>query len=342
MVLVIRRLRRDERGVASTVGTIMALLVFLTFLSLIVNQYVPVWMKDSEAAHVSSAIGQFGSIKGAVDLQIMEAIIAQNPTSNVIFVPTPTSTAVTLGLDGFPIFSAPTSGTLTLSPTAGAWNVSFTYTINNVPIRFVQNASGALDLNAQNRYYIPQEVVYENGAVIRSQQDGQVVRAPNVFSATNAGGKLALSFELVTLYGQGSLTGTTTEVVITKVFGANQQTYGGITGNTVQAITSHIKIRHTSLYGQAWFNFLNGSLAQGFGLSTVGVSGGPSTWTFTHNSIATFFTWKNYYSIWANYTPTTGMYVMDLDISNFYPISSFTLQSAFVQVGLGDQSNANL
>ncbi|HYM39678.1 MAG TPA: hypothetical protein VEY12_05985, partial [Thermoplasmata archaeon] len=63
MVVVIRRdLRRDERGVASTVGTIMALLVFLTFLSLIVNQYVPVWMKDSEAAHMDSAVGQLADV----------------------------------------------------------------------------------------------------------------------------------------------------------------------------------------------------------------------------------------------------------------------------------------
>ena len=38
MRMVVRPIRRDDRGVASTVGTIMALLVFLTFLSLIVNQ----------------------------------------------------------------------------------------------------------------------------------------------------------------------------------------------------------------------------------------------------------------------------------------------------------------
>ncbi|MFA5895786.1 MAG: hypothetical protein WC985_02645, partial [Thermoplasmata archaeon] len=106
MVLVIRRLRRDERGVASTVGTIMALLVFLTFLSLIVNQYVPVWMKDSEAAHINGAIGQFGGIKGAIDLQVLGAQMAQN--SGSVFIPTTSSTAVTLGVDGVPIFSAPT------------------------------------------------------------------------------------------------------------------------------------------------------------------------------------------------------------------------------------------
>ena len=37
----------------------MALLVFLTFMSLIVNQYVPVWMKDSEASHMGAAFASF-------------------------------------------------------------------------------------------------------------------------------------------------------------------------------------------------------------------------------------------------------------------------------------------
>src|SRR6266571_1420602 len=86
MRVLIRELRSDERGVASTVGTIMALLVFLTFLSLIVNQYVPVWMKDSEAAHMNTALGNFGSLKGAIDLQVLASQAARN--AGVFYIPT--------------------------------------------------------------------------------------------------------------------------------------------------------------------------------------------------------------------------------------------------------------
>src|SRR5881409_2021232 len=85
MRILIRDIRRDEEGVASTVGTIMALLVFLTFLSLIVNQYVPVWMKDSEAAHMNTALGNFGSLKGAIDLQVLAAQAARN--AGVFYIP---------------------------------------------------------------------------------------------------------------------------------------------------------------------------------------------------------------------------------------------------------------
>src|SRR2546425_500812 len=117
MRILIRDIRRDEEGVASTVGTIMALLVFLTFLSLIVNQYVPVWMKDSEASHMNGALGQFGGIKGAIDLQILAAQAAQ--ISGTHYIPVTASSAVSLGVDGVPIFAASTLGTLQSFPDGG-------------------------------------------------------------------------------------------------------------------------------------------------------------------------------------------------------------------------------
>ena len=327
MVLVIRELRRDERGVASTVGTIMSLLVFLTFLSLIVNQYVPVWMKDSEAAHMNSALGQFGSLKGAIDLQIISAQMAQ--TAGTPFLPTPTSTAVTLGVDGFPIFSSATVGQLASFPDQGAWNISFTYLIGAVPVKVWQNVSGQIDLNANNRYYVAEHIVYENGAVLRAQGDGQVIRAPNNFIVSKSGNKTSIGFELVGLYGVGSVSGTTTEVVNTKVFGTSLQTYS--------TLSSPLTISHISPYGLAWYSFMNQTLAQGFGI----VRG---TGIFRSDALTTSFV-TPYYSIWANYTSTSQIYAMKLIIANVPAVSSlvaFTLQQAYVQVGIGEEASSNL
>src|SRR5438128_11382793 len=103
MRVLIRELRSDERGVASTVGTIMALLVFLKFLSVIVNQYVPIWMTDSESSHMNAALGQFGGFKGAIDLQMLAAQAAQD--AGTFNIPVTTSTAISLAVDGVPIFS---------------------------------------------------------------------------------------------------------------------------------------------------------------------------------------------------------------------------------------------
>jgi hypothetical protein len=45
----------------------MALLVFMTFLSMFTNSYIPVWMQDNERAHMSQAINQFGDSRRGRD-----------------------------------------------------------------------------------------------------------------------------------------------------------------------------------------------------------------------------------------------------------------------------------
>src|SRR5207253_11065049 len=84
MRILIRDLRVDEEGVASTVGTIMALLVFLTFLSLTGNQDLPVWIKDSQASPMNNALGQVGGLKDAIYLQILVAEAARTSGSHHI------------------------------------------------------------------------------------------------------------------------------------------------------------------------------------------------------------------------------------------------------------------
>jgi len=120
MRVLIRDIRSDDEGVASTVGTIMALLVFLTFLSLIVNQYVPVWMKDSEASHMNGVLGQFGGLKGSIDLQILASQAAQFAGAH--YIPVTAASAITLGVDGVPIFAAATTARtpLTRNPRSGS------------------------------------------------------------------------------------------------------------------------------------------------------------------------------------------------------------------------------
>ena len=97
MRVVIRDFRADDEAVASTVGTIMALLVFLTFISVIVNQYVPMWMRDSEATHMSSVLGQFGGVKGSIDLQMLAAQASLG--AGTFQIPVTTATAVVLGVE---------------------------------------------------------------------------------------------------------------------------------------------------------------------------------------------------------------------------------------------------
>jgi hypothetical protein len=328
MHVLIRDLRGDEDAVASTVGTIMALLVFLTFLSLIVNQYVPVWMKDSEASHMNGALGAFGGLKGAIDLQILAAEAAR--TSGTHYIPVTASSAVGLGVDGVPIFSGPTIGALRAIPDAGSFTVQFSYIPNKlVPSQVAtvnESSSGAVQLDVGNRYFIQQTIAYENGAVIRYQNDGQTIRAQPTFVVVKTNNTLDVSFGLVSLYGTGLVSGTSTEVVNTQVFAFDRQDYSGLTSNAA------VWVNHTSAYGLAWYRFVNATLANALNL------GG----TFTQTSLDLSFTAKIgatiIYVVSARYNPTNQIYDMRLQLWNraVLPLTTFRLQHAQVQVGIGD------
>src|SRR6267143_978109 len=252
MRVLIRDFRSDERAVASTVGTVMALLVFLTFLSVIVNQYVPIWMKDT---------------------------------------------------------------------------VAFDYMLQGVRKQATDQSSGAVVLTASNRYYTPQRIVYENGAVIRYQTDGQFVRVHPTFSVLVANNSLDISFALVSLYGKGIVTGTTTEMVSTELFAFDRQDYQGFPNNAV------LWLNHTSAYGLSWYRFINQTLSD-----TLKLAG-----TYSRTALSESFTAKigatTVYQITWTLNPTTGIYLVRLTLNNnpgVMRIAFIRLQHAQVQVGIGD------
>src|SRR5437870_5121029 len=291
-------------------------------------------MKDSEASHMNGALGNFGGIKGAIDLQILGAQAAQLSGSH--YIPVTASSGVSLGVDGVPIFSASTLGTIQSFPDAGPFTVTFNYLIRGVSTPVKEQSNGTIELDVQNRYYVPQKIAYENGAVIRYQSDGQVIRAQPTSSVLKTNNTLDISFGLVSLYGAGSVSGTSTEVVNTQVFAFDRQDYRGFPANAV------IWVDHPSRYGLAWYRFLNATLASSLNLCP---STSFSPCLFSQNSLDIFLTAKLGATIIdllsATYDPQTQTYIMHLEIHNspVLPLSYFRLQHAQVQVGVGDATS---
>src|SRR5207247_173302 len=103
---------------------------------------------------------------------------------------------------------ASTVGTIQSYPDAGPFTVTFDYLIRGVSTRVQEQSNGSIELDVANRYYVPQRIAYENGAIIRYQSDGQVIRAQPTFSVLKTNNTLDVSFGLVSLYGSGSVSGT--------------------------------------------------------------------------------------------------------------------------------------
>ena len=245
---------RDEEGVASTVGTIMALLVFLTFLTLFTNSYVPVWMTDNERTHMNAAMDQFGTLKGKIDEMVVMAEVTGQTNVN-FYAP------ITLGANGIPVFASPTAGQLIYAPYgqgSSSIKVNFTYDFNG-KTKWMNNLGGGMvQLYSPNRYYVEQHICYENGAIIVGQPDGQVVRAiPSLdISKPLSSSFLNVSWTQIDFIGTNtSVTGTSTAGLNLDLIYFDSQTYNNASRPT------NITLTINTLYGQAWYSYLNSYLS---------------------------------------------------------------------------------
>jgi len=244
----------DEEGVAATVGTIMALMVFLAFMGLFTNQFVPVWMSDNESTHMAAVIQQFSTLKSEIDSLI-------SSSANSLLAPTPIFIPITLSAPGIPIFAGPTAGVIRFNTewVSGkpSFNVSYASTSFNLDSSNGGHCGGGLELYCPNRYYVEQYLEYENGAVIVNQTDGEYIIAGiqmsiQAYSGTQTGYVVKLT--QISLFGQNrTIGGTGSKGVNADLLYASTNTYSN-TGGTPLTIT----IR--SAHGVAWERYFNKSM----------------------------------------------------------------------------------
>ncbi|MFQ5908830.1 MAG: hypothetical protein ACE5JE_08430 [Thermoplasmata archaeon] len=319
-----RHLRRNDEAVASTVGTVMALLVALTFLALIVNQYVPVWQKEAEAAHMNAVLGDFGGLKSAIDAQVVSAQVAT--LGGITYIPVETYSPVTLGIDGVPIFSNPTIGTLTGDGDMAPWSVQFTYAIDGTDYVVNQSASGSVVLEVLSRYNVPFDLVYESGAVILSQSVGSAVRIAPQFTVLNGSNGVEIGFTLIQLIGSGNAAGHSTEGIRNKLLSLDLQPY-----DTFQ---SSVWINHTTRYGGAWYTHFNTTLALAFGILDDDFPG-PG-YNYTESPAGQTVTTPFYVLTRSevNQTHTVSLQMIHDPVGGV-PIDGFTLNQAYVSIAVG-------
>lgn len=327
-----RKLSWDKKGVASTVGTIMALMVVMTFMSMIVNQYVPVWMKDAESAHMNEVYGQFGSMKGSIDLQVLSCIVTQQAGEPCM--KSPGFTAIEVGIDGVPIFAAPTVGDLYASQNEGKFSVNFSYIHDvggtNQTFHVAQNSSGIIELVAHNRYFPAQTLTYEGGGLVRSQFEGQVMKGEPSFMIEVISDHVKLWFYTISLFGEGSVGGIGTQGVHHDLIGAAYDVY--------HTINSDVTIVHWTQYDKAWYDFFNETLSRAYGISEEDYeSGSPPEWDWYDTGLQEKAT-NPYYVIKRSIFDDHSIVEVTIEEDNV-SIDEFTMVSAYFDVIVGETSS---
>ncbi len=230
-----KKIKDSNKGVSTTVGTIMAMLIFLSVLSLITQQYVPVWMEDNEAYHMDEVKGQFADMKGDMDNLIV--------TDQKNY---PRYSSINLGTQGVPLFAGASGGRLKFEPKWGETN-------KGLSIEFGEDdlspSSGNITYEAYNREFESQTVVYEHGAIILEQSDGAVMKAQPHLSIEENEGAYSMSLTMVDLIGnERSITGTARVGVTTELVSSFRNDYQP---------SDTVYLNLTTAYPDVWTRYLN-------------------------------------------------------------------------------------
>lgn len=238
----------DEDGVAATVGTIMSILVFLTFMGVFTSQIVPAWMSDNESMHMTEAIQQIVSLKSNID-----GLIADY--SNSLLASTPIVVPVTLSSPGIPVFAGPTAGILSFLPETISGRPSFNSSFTSGDLEANDgHTGGELRLYSPNRYYVEQSIIYEGGAVIVNQSDGEfIISGIGLSVAEYAGGKVVQMTQISMVGLNRTVGGIGAKMVNANLLFASTMEYESPAGDEV---TITIATKH----GNAWVNYFRKAL----------------------------------------------------------------------------------
>ncbi|NPA75005.1 MAG: LamG domain-containing protein [Euryarchaeota archaeon] len=188
---------KKEEGIASTVGTIFALMIFTALLGMFMTQVVPVTMKQNEAEHDIQVLSQFAQMRSMIDI-----LSLTRNTNYTAYVP------IKLGADGIPFFASPTYGQLSLYPSQINPNYQMDLQfLDKFGNNIYRNASGSIQFIAPNKYYVPEIFEYANGGIMRYNFQTK----NSVFPVTPS-----IRFENVALGYALNFTGTDTATVITE------------------------------------------------------------------------------------------------------------------------------
>jgi hypothetical protein len=160
------RMKNSNEAVVGIVVAILLLGFFVSVVSTIQVVYVPSWISQREAEHMDEVANQFAQLKYVLDIQ--------SATEGSI----PISAPVTLGSNELPFFSSVKAfGSLEI--------LSNEYTVTNVNRTNTSSYSiGAIKYSSSNVRFVDQSYIYEAGAILLNQSQGNIMFANPSFSVS--------------------------------------------------------------------------------------------------------------------------------------------------------------
>jgi len=237
---MMKKIINSNNGVVGIVVAVLLIGLIVAVVSLIQAVYVPKWMEEKEAEHMEQVVTQFAQLKLAIDTHVANE---QNFT--------PIASPITLGNKELPyLMSLRAYGSLEII------NNSFNIKINNDSGNVLDKSFGTIKYTSINGYFIDQSFIYENGALITSQKEGNIISMKPTMSIENTS-EVIITLKMININPVGGKTnggGYGTTSILTEYH------------NTIPDSENYIEIPDveniiiTTSYPNAWELFIRWSL----------------------------------------------------------------------------------
>ena len=184
---MVKKIIKSESGVVGIVTAVLLIGLIVAVVSLVQAVYVPKWMEEKESEHMDLVVTQFAQLKSAIDTHIANA-------PKVI----PIASPITLGNKELPyLMSLRAYGSLQILDN------SFIIKINDNVIP----SFGTIKYSSMNGYFIDQSFIYENGAFITSQIEGNMISMkPSLSIGKENSTNVTINFTMVNIVPVGGKT----------------------------------------------------------------------------------------------------------------------------------------
>lgn len=171
----------SESATATAIGAVLLLGIIFSVLTFICVFYIPEWKSDAEYSHMGDICEDMAEVKSKIDM--MSIILASNPNSSSFNSPNPSSSAPQLiisvpfhmGGGDLPLIGPiKSSGSLAVNRENCKMSIVVKDPDDSTIYSQLINC-GTITYNSQNRFYVDQNINYENGALILDQGEQSVM-----------------------------------------------------------------------------------------------------------------------------------------------------------------------
>lgn len=233
--------KREEEGTASVIGTLLAISILMSIISIIMTGYVPRWGEDKEAQHMKEVYAEFSRIKSNIDQQILDSKNTDGPSITMY-------SPISLGMQTVPIFTASSSGNLGVNERLASW------TIGNDSVTSIMSSTGILSYTSNNIYFDNIGYIYENGGLIAEQGGAAVMKVAPSYDVYKQNDELYIDFTLISLLGvTDSFGGSDIAGIMTRCSAYGEDEYHHTTGQ-------NYTLTMVSAYRDQWYDHFSASL----------------------------------------------------------------------------------